>query len=325
MATVERGPHPTARTQEAIDLFEEDIAYQVKAGFAQVIPWEEVKRDFLAGKIPNLKISPVAAIPQENRRPRIILDLSFGVCMGRKKIQESINSTSHGLAPSESLEQLGQCMPRTFQYLADVPLDCPVYFSKYDISDGYWRMVVAPGEEYNFAYVLLQAEGKPAKLVIPSAIQMGWKESPAFFCGATETARDVVAAMAGVETPGADELPEHPLEHRITFLEALQAAHEDPAEEPYPWANIELFIDDFMLMSSDVAHFWRLSQAALHGIHSVFPPPSVTEHKNGKEPMLIKKLVQGDGDWAIKKVILGWLLDGVACRVSLYPNKAKSY
>lgn len=57
-----------------------------------------------------------------------------------------------------------------FQYLSDVPFDCPVYFLKYDISDGYWRMVVAPGEEYNFAYVLPQAEGKPTKLVIPSAI-----------------------------------------------------------------------------------------------------------------------------------------------------------
>lgn len=39
--------------------------------------------DLLAGRIQNLKILPVAAIPQENRRPQIILDLSFGVRIGR--------------------------------------------------------------------------------------------------------------------------------------------------------------------------------------------------------------------------------------------------
>lgn len=66
MAAVECGPHPTARTREAIDLFKEDIAYQVKAGFARVVPWEEVKRDVLVGRLPNLKISPVAVIPQAN-------------------------------------------------------------------------------------------------------------------------------------------------------------------------------------------------------------------------------------------------------------------
>ena len=74
-AAVECGPHPTARTPKAVALFEENIEYQQKAGFCKVIPWEEIK--WLCP--PNLKISPVAAVPQVGRRPRIILNLLFPV------------------------------------------------------------------------------------------------------------------------------------------------------------------------------------------------------------------------------------------------------
>ena len=31
----------------------------------------------------------------------------------------------------------------------------------------------------------------PIQLVIPDALQMGWSESPALFCAATETAREI--------------------------------------------------------------------------------------------------------------------------------------
>jgi hypothetical protein len=74
-AAVVQGLHPTACTHEAITLFEEDIEYQRRAGFCKVIPWEELKRL----RPPNLKISPMAEVPQVGRCPRIILDLSFPV------------------------------------------------------------------------------------------------------------------------------------------------------------------------------------------------------------------------------------------------------
>ncbi len=59
-AAVARGPHPTASTPDSIDLFNEDIAYQVKAGFCKIMLWEDLKRL----QPPNLKISPVAVVPQ---------------------------------------------------------------------------------------------------------------------------------------------------------------------------------------------------------------------------------------------------------------------
>jgi hypothetical protein len=50
--------------------------------------------------------------------------------------------------------------------------------AKWDIKDGFWRMDCKAEEEYNFAYVLPQAAGKPIVLVVPTLLQMGWVESP---------------------------------------------------------------------------------------------------------------------------------------------------
>ena len=69
-AAVKQGPHPTACTADAHTLFKEDIAYQVTAGFCKVMLWDDVKRM----RPRNLKISPVALIPQVGRQGRIILD-----------------------------------------------------------------------------------------------------------------------------------------------------------------------------------------------------------------------------------------------------------
>jgi hypothetical protein len=99
-AAVARGPHPTASTPAAIDLFQEDIAYQVKAGFCKVMLWEDIKRL----RPNNLKISPVAVVPQVGRRGRIILDLSFPVYQDVNGVvtatQASVNDTTALRAPS---------------------------------------------------------------------------------------------------------------------------------------------------------------------------------------------------------------------------------
>ena len=66
-AAVEHGPHPTARTPDSIQLFKEDIEYQIKAGFCRVFLWDDIVRM----RPKNLKILPVAVVPQVNRRGRI--------------------------------------------------------------------------------------------------------------------------------------------------------------------------------------------------------------------------------------------------------------
>ena len=56
---------------------------------------------------------------------------------------------------------------------------------------------------------------KEVYLVIPDALQMGWCESPAFFCAATETARDIAENYHKDK----EQLPEHPNEHTILDID----------------------------------------------------------------------------------------------------------
>ncbi len=74
-AAIAHGPHPTGTTPDSIALFKEDIAYQVKASFCKVMLWEDLN----CLRPSNLKILPVAVVPQVSRGEQIILDLSFPV------------------------------------------------------------------------------------------------------------------------------------------------------------------------------------------------------------------------------------------------------
>ncbi len=114
---VARGPHPTATTPNAIALFKEDIAYQVKAGFSRVVLWEDLRWLHPA----NLKILPVAVVPQTGLRGRIILDHSFPVYQEVNGVvtvtQESVNSTTVLKAPSIPVKEIGKVLPRMLQYM----------------------------------------------------------------------------------------------------------------------------------------------------------------------------------------------------------------
>ena len=61
------------------------------------------------------------------------------------------------------------------------PQDGDIRFSKLDVKDGFWRMNVEEGAEWNFAYVLPGGHPDDPELVMPQALQMGWAESPPFF------------------------------------------------------------------------------------------------------------------------------------------------
>jgi hypothetical protein len=60
-------------------------------------------------------------------------------------------------------------------------------------------MCCKEGEEYNFAYVLPQAASGLIQIVVPTSLQMGWVESPPYFCAASETARDIAMDYTNTE------------------------------------------------------------------------------------------------------------------------------
>ena len=207
-AAIDKGPHLSAANPGAAAQFREEALAKAEQGLCSIIKWATIKND----PPQCLKISPLAAVPHKSRSWRAILDLSFGLTVMGKKLP-SVNESSTPLAPPEALDQMGEALPRLIEALALAPEDGgAVVFAKLDIKDGFWRLSVEKGTEWNFAYVLPPAPGQAAddvELVVPSALQMGWCESPAFFCAASETARDV--AEERCQEP-VGSLPAHTLE-----------------------------------------------------------------------------------------------------------------
>jgi len=318
-AAVARGPHPTARTPEAIALFEEDIEYQRRAGFCKIFTWEELKRT----RPTNLKISPVAAVPQVGRRPRIILDLSFPVYQDVDGVitatQASVNDTTALRAPKEAVREIGKVLPRLLTYMRDTPAGLHILMSKLDISDGFWRLIVRGEDCFNFAYVLPQREGEPCRIVVPSAVQMGWVESPSLFCAVTETARDLAQHFVDAAVP----LPPHHVESSMAIEDVPMRGRADK-----PSKLLQVYVDDFCYaatQSRDGTHIPTIRRAAIHGIEAVFPPPAITNHKDGKEPISASKLLKGDGNFESKKDMIGFSFDGIKRTVHLPPKKAAAY
>jgi hypothetical protein len=315
-AAIAKGAHPSAMEPEAASQLREETLEKISQGYARLVRWDDIKNN----PPKNLKISPIAAIPHKSRKWRMILDLSHGVTLNNVR-HLSVNESTHpDVAPKKAMAELGNVLPRLIYAVGTAPdMGGPILFSKIDIKDGYWRMVVPEDEEWHFAYVLPAAHpDEPLQLVVPSCLQMGWCDSPAFFCAASETARDITQDLAN--TP-VGSLPHHPLEDWLLH----------PAEWPdsniEEYANkflhvLEVYVDDFIQLAqtTDPAQLEHLARAILHGIHSVFPPPSVTGHA-GEDPVALKKLKQGDGLWTTRKELLGWIFDGAKRCIELPPDK----
>ena len=340
---VRHGAHPSALDPIAAAALITETMRKVDEGFARIIPWK-VLRDQLPAK---LKVSPIAAIPHKSRLFRMILDLSYGFKLVEIEYPSVNDGTTDSSAPMESMAELGSVLPRIIHAMATTPVDStPFLFAKLDIKDGFWRMVVPNDDEYNFAYVLPQLpgeEGSDPQIVVPSSLQMGWKHSPPFFCAATETSRDVGEHL--LHQP-IGSLPPHPFEkHMLDTMDPELLR--DSTEHPDSWEEadlpayttklrtllethhadffklLEVYVDDFIgvLHSDDIEVLRHATRAMLHAIHSVFPPPA--SGMADEDPISYKKLLAGDGIWAVRKEILGWIFDGILRTMELPPEKVE--
>jgi len=186
-AAVDRGPHRLALSDEAIAHFRAEVDKKVKSGQAKLVAWDSIKDNPPA----ELKISPIVAIPHILKQFRLILDLSFNLKLKQGSIVPSVNSTTVKTAPKGAIDQLGHSLTHIIHAFAEAEEDARIFMAKWDIKDGFWRLDAEEGAKWNFSYVLPQHPGEPIYLVVPTSLQMGWVESPPFFCAALETARDV--------------------------------------------------------------------------------------------------------------------------------------
>jgi hypothetical protein len=203
------GPHRSALELGKVELVHEDIQYQVDAGFSWIVMWEDIQRI----RPSKLKISPMAVVPQKVRHGRIILDLLFPVYRTRAKpgsreqpIQASVNETAECLAPNGPVHKIRNIFRHVLNLIDSTETSKAIMLSKIDLSDSFWQMIVEDGTEWNFSYVMPNPLGHPLRIVVPSALQMGWANSPAYFCAATKTGRDIIAQLVAHEI----QLPPHP-------------------------------------------------------------------------------------------------------------------
>jgi len=161
-AAIARGPHESALSQEAIQHFTDEVKEKVACGQARVVNWDDIK----CNPPPQLKISPIAAIPHKSKAFRSILDLSFRLRLEGEGMLLAVNDTSTKTAPQGAIDQIGHALKRIIHAFAEAGDDEKIFMAKWDIKDGFWRLQCREGEEWNFSYVLPREQGHPIQLVV---------------------------------------------------------------------------------------------------------------------------------------------------------------
>ena len=165
-----------------------------------VIPFD------IAATLDGLTLSPPGVVPQRERRPRWIGDYSFS----------GVNDDTLPLAPTESM-QYGNALHRLLrEILLANPANGVVYMLKLDISDGFYRIDLAPADIPRLGLVFPSIPHQPPLVALPLVLPMGWKNSPPVFCAATETVADVANNLI----TSATSLPPHRLEHHAAVFDA---------------------------------------------------------------------------------------------------------
>jgi hypothetical protein len=170
-------------------------------------------------------------------------------------------------------------------------------------------MAISNKDAWNFAYVLpslnpLQSNDD-IEFIIPNSLQMGWCKSPPFFCSGLETVKDIIEVIAN--NPN---LPPHWLEHDM--LQDVMNSKSNMTNHNGT-TSFEVFVDDFIGTTNNISpqHLQQVSRAMLHGIHLIFPLPTVTGH-SGEDLVSEQKIQKGEGVWVFEKDVLGWIFNGQA-------------
>jgi hypothetical protein len=120
----------------------------------------------------------------------------------------------------------------------------------------------------------------------------------------TESAHDLAQHFIDAALP----LPPHQVEASMSIKDVLMRGRADA-----PSKLLQEYVDNFCYaatQSKDGDHIPTYRRAAIHGIEALFPPPAITKHKDGKEPISVSKLKKGDGNFELKKDMIGFRFNG---------------
>lgn len=306
---VDRGPHPSAIAYQ--DFLWGEAFEMCQRRHTMILPFSAVKH------ITGVQISPPGVVPQRERRPRTICDLTFS----------GVNANTAPLTHDEAM-QFGNTLLRILFriYRAD-PRWGPVYLAKVDISDGFYNITVNPNGVKHFGIILPTPPGQEPLVLFFLGLPMGWVSSPPVFSAATESVADVTNARIHSNWK--------PPPHRqdVAADTPTPADPGRPASRPGrpprirhrnkgPLGVADVYVDDFILAcQGGRRRRRRLRRVLFHCIDMVFRSPDELDDKWKKDPISLKKLLKGDGALETTKLILGWLVDTVAGTIELPPHR----
>ena len=153
--------------------------------------------------------------------------------------------------------------------------------------------------------VLPQNPGMPIKLVVPTSLQMGWIESPPYFCTVSETGQNV--AEQYIDTP-VGSLAEHKfVEFTEVNSEIAELKKKYTSKETFNYM-LEVYIDDYIALAipriQDQLH--HVANDIMKGIHDVFSP----EKDDKEDAIYLKKILKKEAAWEIIKNVLVFEFDG---------------
>ena len=158
-----RGAHASAEMNRAF--VREEMAEFIECGYWTVLPYRLVK------DLPGLRISPLGVKEERERKPRLVCDHSFF----------GVNQTTALRTPPEAM-QFGGTLSRILHAVRHAdPAYGPVFLSKYDIKDGFYRLFLDADDCPMLGVTLPRQEGEEPLIAIPLVLTMGWAESPPTF------------------------------------------------------------------------------------------------------------------------------------------------
>ena len=308
----DRGPHPSAQLHQ--EFLWEEVVDMCKRHHTMVLPLSVAKT------IEGARASPPGVIPQKDRRPRTVCDLTDAASP-----EPGVNPSTVPLAPMEAM-QFGQALRRLlFQIHRADRRWGPVYIAKDDVSDGFYNVCVNVNGVKKFGVILPTPEGQEPLILFFLALPMGWVSSPPWFCAASET----VADLANARIKANWKPPAHRLDtvaETPTPTTRPQSQAGPPprirARNKGPLGAVDVYVDDFLILAQGgKRRRCRLRRVLFHCVDEVFWPPDENDDEWKKDPNSVKKLLKGDGAMETVKVVLGWLIDTIAGTIELPPHR----
>jgi hypothetical protein len=122
---VKQGPHVSVLWVEALEHFKEALK-KVATGQATIVYWDTIKDN----PPPQMKVSPVAAIPHKSKVFRLILDLSFLLRLRDGTKLSAVNDSTTKTAPSGAINQLGHLLQRVIHVFAEADESDKIFMAK---------------------------------------------------------------------------------------------------------------------------------------------------------------------------------------------------